>query len=51
MNAPIRIAVFGVALIAVFACALLVGRAVGPIGDPATGHRPSAPSESGHSGH
>ena len=51
MNAPLRIAAFGVALIAIFAFALLVGRTVGPIGDPATGHHNSAPSDSSHGGH
>ena len=46
MSAPLRIAGFVVAVVAVFAVALVVGRGVGPILEPS-----SPPSDSGHTGH
>ena len=49
MEVRIRLAAFGVALVAVFGAAFGLGRAVGPVGstdDPAPEHRdhPSAPA-------
>jgi hypothetical protein len=56
MNTPVKLAAFGVGLVATFGAAAGVGAAVGPVGPaaddtPATGHDMAAGSGSGDAGH